>query len=444
MFLDPSFFSGFLPLVLILICGVWLSFKTRFFQIKGLFKSFSLLFSSIKSNHCSKSDFTSFKAAMTSLASTVGTGNIIGVSSAISLGGAGAVFWMILSAFFGMLIKYAEITLGVKYKEKNVGGPMYYIKNALPRKLKFLSVLFSLSLIFAVFSSGNLTQVNSFVSSFEADNKVNFIIGTVFAFFTFLSLKGGIKSIGKICEKLTPTMSLIYVFVCLFVIFKNLDFLPFCFKMIIKGAFNPSAVTGGVVGQIAKTAFVGASRGVFSNEAGLGTAAIAHSTADDADKNTQGLFGIFEVFCDTILICTLTALTILASRVNITYGASNPFLLIKSALCTAFSKNATPLLRLMLMFFSFSSVIGWALYGKASLNFLKIKDEKNIFIKLYSLFCILAAVLRADIVWEISAFANAILLIINIPVIIYLSDDVERKKDDTRKNRKVKNKACLK
>lgn len=434
-----DFFTYFLPFSLILICGIFLTLRSRFFQIKGLFQAFPLIIGAFKSRKEKREEFSSFKAFSTSLSSTVGTGNIVGVASAVSLGGAGAVFWMLIAAFFGMIIKYFEITLASIHTE-NGNGPISYIRKALPKNLKFISSVFAFFLLLSSFFSGNVLQVNAFVTSLELKNEAQIFISLLFGFAVFLSLSKGVKSIGALCERLTPFMTFLYIFVSLCVILKNIDYLPYCFKLIIKGAFSPSAVTAGAVGQLTKVIFIGTSRGLFSNEAGLGTAAVAHSNASDKESAVQGIFGIFEVFCDTVLLCTLTALTILCSGVNINYGSDSSALLVESALSFSFGGFSKFLLSLLLCVFSFSSVIGWALYGKVAFSHINPECDASIFFKIYPVFCLLGGILKPSLIWEISAFLNAALLICNLPAIIYFSNSLNfskgRKKNVFKKNRK--------
>ena len=414
-----------LPLTLLLLCGIFLSFYGNFFQITRFHHSVKLIFKAFKSQK-NNDRFSSFKAACTSLSATVGTGNIAGVAGALSIGGAGAIFWMWVSAVAGMCIKAAEIVLAVEYRSENngefTGGPMYYIKKGLPKSLKPLSVAFCLAGIPAVFCTGNITQTNAAVSSLGANSTVKLIAGIIFALASFGAITGGIKRIGVITEKIVPIMSVLYILLALSVIIFNIDFLPTAFKMIFVGAFTPKAVTGGAVGSVITAALIGAERGVFSNEAGLGTSAMAHSVAFDADCKTQGLFGIFEVFVDTVLLCTLTALTVLCSGVDINYGAASSSELVVSAVSKIYGSAAAPVISVMLCLFAFSSIIGWAVYGSICTKFLfGVKGEK-IFLFLYPFGSLLGALSGVKLAWDLSAFFNGIMLLINLPAIIMLSD----------------------
>lgn len=430
--------SGSLPFAMLLIGGIFLTVKGRFFQISGLVKSFSLVKKAVFSKDKSQKGVSSFQAACTSLSATVGTGNIVGVAGAVSLGGAGAVFWMWVSAFLGMAVKYGEISLAIKYRdeEKLKGGPMYYIKTAMPEGFKKLSVLFCLGALPAVICGGNMTQTNAAITPVTSNYNLKLFLGVVFAFFTWLSLKGGIKRIGNITEKLVPIMSLVYIILSFCVIFFNIKGLPNIFSMIFKGAFSPKAVTGGAIGSVMRTAVIGASRGVFSNEAGLGTSGMSHSVAYDANHKTQGYFGIFEVFIDTIVICTLTALTILSSGVKINYGKDLSSVLVIDALSTVFGGFSRTLIAFMMCIFAFSSVIGWAVYGKICVDFIKSDFIMKLFVITYPLFCILGAVCDTAYIWRMASFFNGIMLIANLPSVIYLSDKFlksENKKDDRKK-----------
>ena len=428
-----------LPFALLIICGAYLTVKSRFLQFTHFPASLKLIIKAATAKKDKNSGFTSLQSACTALSATVGTGNIAGVAGAISLGGAGAIFWMWVSALLGMIIKYTEITLGIlsrEYRgEKYVGGPMYCIKNLLPERLKILSGIFAFCALPAVFCTGNLTQTNAAILSVSDNYLVRLSLGIVFCLLTAVITSGGAKRIGAVTEKIMPVMALSYIALSVGVIISNIDFLPRAFKMIFTGAFNPRAVTGGCVGSVITCILTGASRGVFSNEAGLGTSAMAHASAVDADITRQGLFGIFEVFADTLIICTVTALTILCGGVNIEYGAAASARLVGNALFLSYGKAAPVLLSVMLCFFAFSSVIGWALYGDICASFLFGKKGKRIFLKLYPFGCILGAAANTGLAFRLSGIFNGIMLCINLPVIFLLSDkiiDMKVRKNERR------------
>lgn len=439
-----NFISGTLPFSFLIICGIYLTVKGNFFQFTRLFKSFKLVVKAFLRKEKHSDRVSSLQCACTALSATVGTGNIAGVAGAIALGGAGAVFWMWVSAFLGMAVKFAEISLSILYRKKTseyryVGGPMYYISLGLGEKFKALAMIFALVCIPAALCTGNITQTNAAVTSISSNILVKAVVGIIFSVLAAFVITGGVKRIGAVTEKIVPFMSLLYIVLCSGVIFLNLDFLPQAFTMILKGAFCPKAVTGGAVGSVSLAVLTGAGRGVFSNEAGLGTSAIAHAEAYDADANTQGLFGIFEVFVDTILICTITALTILCSRVNINYGTIASSELVKASFKMSYGNAASFLLSVMLCFFAFSSVIGWALYGEVSLGFLFGKKGKRIFFYLYPFTCFVGAIINVEFAWRISAFFNGIMLCCNLPSILLLDPfkTITQKKDknnDKRKN----------
>ena len=327
-----GFVWGPIMLALLVGTGIYLSFRVGFIQFSKIGYWWKNTIGKIfQKSEAGEGEITPMQAVSTALASTVGTGNIAGVTGAIILGGPGAVFWMWISALFGMVTKFAEVTLAVKYRERNekgdwCGGPMYYIKNGLGPKWKWLGVIFSVFGALAAFGIGNISQINSIASSVnsvavafhenakEFDTIIGLITGVVIAIFVALVLLGGVKRIGQVTEKLVPGMAAIYIVCALVVVIANAGTIPGVFASIFQGAFNPSAVVGGAVGVTMKLAITkGVGRGVFSNEAGLGSAPIAHAATSEKNPVRQGLYGIFEVFMDTIVICTLTSLVVLCS-----------------------------------------------------------------------------------------------------------------------------------
>ncbi len=333
-----NFIWGVPAMVCIIGVGILLSVRTHFVQLRRFGESMRQTIGKLFDKTQAKEGAISpFQAVCTALAGTVGTGNIAGVAGAIALGGPGAIFWMWCSAFLGMATKFSEVTLALHYREKNdqgeyVGGPMYYIKNGLSKKWYFLAVLYAIFGILTVFGTGNATQVNTIVAAINsalssthltdgvANPTTNLIMGIVIAAMVAMALLGGIKRIGQITEKLVPFMALLYIVLAFGVIFTHITAVPGVFGQIITGAFSPQSVTGGLVGSMFLSMKKGVSRGIFSNEAGLGTGSIAHACADNQDPANQGLFGIFEVFVDTIIICTLTGLVILLAAPDISYG----------------------------------------------------------------------------------------------------------------------------
>ena len=386
---------------------------------------------------------TPFQAVCTALAATVGTGNIAGVAGAIAIGGPGAVFWMWVSAFLGMCTKFSEVTLAVHFRERNahgdyVGGPMYYIKNGLSKNWHWLAVLFSVFGVLTVFGTGNATQVNTITTAIntallnynlispDSVKTVNLILGVVIAIIVGLVLLGGIKRIGKVTEKLVPFMALLYIVLSLGVVLLNIEHVPSVFASIINGAFNPSAVTGGIVGSFFLSMKKGVSRGIFSNEAGLGTGSIAHACADTKKPVKQGLFGIFEVFTDTIVICTLTALVILVSGVSVPYGADAGAELTISGFTATYGNWVSIFTAVAMCCFAFSTIIGWGLYGARCIEFLFSVKVIRPFMIAYSLVAILGATMDLGLLWSIAETFNGLMSIPNLIALFLLSGTVKK------------------
>ena len=371
-----NFIWGVPAMICIIGVGLLLSFRTGFIQIRKFPYAMKVtLGRMLKKREASDGALTPFQAVCTALAATVGTGNVAGVAGAIAIGGPGAVFWMWISALLGMCTKFSEVTLAVHFHERNangdlVGGPMYYIKNGLDKKWHFLAYLFAAFGVLAVFGTGNATQVNtittaidSALSSFnvlpaDAVKLVNLIIGVALAIIIALILIGGIKRIGNVTSKLVPFMAIMYIVLALGVIFFHIKAVPAVFASIIEGAFHPASVTGGVVGSFFMSMKKGVSRGIFSNEAGLGTGSIAHACADTKKPVKQGFFGIFEVFVDTIIICTMTALVILCSGVPVNYGEAAGAELTISGFTTVYGSWVSIFTAVAMCCFAFSTIIG--------------------------------------------------------------------------------------
>ena len=376
-----NFIWGVPAMVCIFGVGLYLSIRTNFLQIRKFPYAIKTTLGRIfRKRDASDGAITPFQAVCTALAATVGTGNIAGVAGAIAIGGPGAIFWMWVSALFGMCTKYAEVTLAVHYREINangelVGGPMYYIKNGLSKKWHWLAYLFAAFGVLTVFGTGNATQVNTIttainsallnynVISESAVSTSNLIIGIIIAILIAMILLGGIKRIGHVTEKLVPFMALLYILLGLGVILLNIQNVPAVFASIFRGAFQPRAVTGGIVLSMFTSLKKGVSRGIFSNEAGLGTGSIAHACADTKKPVKQGMFGIFEVFTDTIVICTLTALVILCSGVAVDYGKAAGAELTILGFTSTYGSWVSIFTAVAMCCFAFSTAVGWGLYG---------------------------------------------------------------------------------
>lgn len=430
-------------LILIVGSGIYLSVRMGFFQFAhfghAMRNTIGKCFGKNAQKTAGTGSVTPLQAVTTALAATVGTGNIVGVTGAIAMGGPGAVFWMEVSALVGMLTKFSEVTLSIRFRERNangdwVGGPMYYIKNGLGPKFKWLGIAFATLGALAAFGIGNLTQVNSIATSITASiNTVipsstshNFTIclcaGIAMALLCALTYLGGIKRIGSVTEKLVPVMAIVYILSSLVVILANIGSIGPVLKTIFVGAFNPSAVVGGAVGIGIQTAMTrGVSRGVFSNEAGLGSAPIAHAAADTKGPVQQGLFGIFEVFADTIVICTMTALVILMSGTPIEYGVPAGVQLTNAAFATVFGPGASIVVAIGLCMFAGSTILSWGLYGTRCAEFLfgpKIIKPYQIF---FCCLVVIGSVMELSLAWDIADTLNALMAIPNLIAVLALS-----------------------
>ena len=429
-------------MVCIIGVGLFLSFRTGFLQIRKFPYAIKMTIGRLfHGKDAADGAMTPFQAVCTALAATVGTGNIAGVAGAIAIGGPGAVFWMWISAFLGMCTKFSEVTLAVHFREKNeqgdyVGGPMYYIKNGLGKHWQFLAVLFSLFGVLTVFGTGNATQINTITTAINSallnyrliDNTFvptgNLIMGIILASLVALVLLGGVKRIGKVTEKLVPFMAFLYIILAIGVVILNIRNVPAVFASIISGAFHPSAVTGGIVGSFFLSMQKGFSRGIFSNEAGLGTGSIAHACADTHSPVKQGFFGIFEVFTDTIIICTLTALVILCSGVNVPYGSAAGAELTISGFTSTYGNWVSIFTAVAMCCFAFSTIIGWGLYGARCIEFLFSSTVIKPFMVVYSLVAILGATVQLDLLWSIAETFNGLMAIPNLIALFLLSGTV--------------------
>lgn len=438
-----NFIWGLPAMVCILGVGLLLSVRTNFLQIRKFPYAIKTTLGRVfKRKDASDGTMTPFQAVCTALAGTVGTGNIAGVAGAIAIGGPGAVFWMWCSALLGMCTKFAEVSLAVHYRERSnagewVGGPMYYIKNGLGKRWQFLAVLYSLFGVLTVFGTGNATQVNTITTAIDtallefhivAEDilpTLNLIIGILCAMLVAMVLLGGIKRIGSVSEKLVPFMALFYVLLAVGVVLLNLPRLPFVIEEIFAGAFNPAAFTGGAIGSLFLSMKNGVSRGIFSNEAGLGTGSIAHACADTRKPVKQGMFGIFEVFADTIVICTLTAMVILCSSVPVNYGTAAGAELTISGFTATYGGWASLFTAVALCCFAFSTIIGWGLYGSRFAAFL-FKTDKIVkpFFVVYSFVAILGATLDLGILWGVADTFNGLMSIPNLIALFLLSGTV--------------------
>ena len=437
-----NFIWGVPAMVCIIGVGLYLSARTGFIQIRKFGYALRCTIGRMfKKKEASDGSITPFQAVCTALAATVGTGNIAGVAGAIALGGPGAVFWMWISALLGMCTKFAEVTLAVHYRERNaqgdyVGGPMYYIKNGLGSRWMWLAYLYAAFGVCAVFGTGNATQVNTITAAVntalinyglltaDSTRGSNLIIGIFVCIIVALILIGGVKRIGRVTEKLVPAMALLYIVLGVGLIVMKIDKIPAVFASIFQGAFNPSAITGGIVGSFFLSMRNGVSRGIFSNEAGLGTGSIAHACADTRKPVKQGMFGIFEVFMDTIVICTMTALIILLSGVDITFGQAAGAELTISGFTSVYGNWVSIFTAIAMCCFAFSTIVGWGLYGARCAEFIfgsKILLPFNI---AYSLVSIVGATVDLGIIWGISDTFNGFMTVPNLIAVFLLAPTV--------------------
>ena len=434
-----SFIWGVPAMTCIIGVGLYLAIRTGFLQIRKFGYAMKCTIGRIfKKTTAAAGSLTPFQAVCTALAATVGTGNIAGVAGAIAVGGPGAVFWMWVSALLGMGTKFAEVTLAVRFRERNekgdyIGGPMYYIKNGLGKKWMWLAYLYAFFGVCAVFGTGNATQVNTITAAVntalinyglltaESTAGSNLIIGVAICVIVALILIGGVKRIGKVSETLVPFMALLYIILGIGVIVLRADQIPTVFTAIFRGAFNPSAVTGGIVGSFFVSMQKGVSRGIFSNEAGLGTGSIAHACADTKKPVKQGMFGIFEVFMDTIVICTMTALVVLLSGVEVPYGQAAGAELTIGGFTLVYGNWVSIFTAIAMCCFAFSTIVGWGLYGARCAEFLlgsKILLPFNI---AYALVSIVGATMDLGLIWGISDTFNGFMTVPNLIAIFLLT-----------------------
>ena len=439
-----DFIWGVPAMICIIGVGLYLSIRTRFLQIRKFGYAIQTTIGRMfRKKEASDGALTPFQAVCTALAATVGTGNIAGVAGAIAIGGPGAVFWMWISAILGMCTKFFEVTLAVHFRERNaegdlVGGPMYYIKNGLSKKWHFLAVLYALFGVLTVFGTGNATQVNTIVSSIHSalhnlhiidgtvDERANLIFGIFIAAFVAMVLLGGIQRIGQVSEKLVPFMAALYVILAIGVVILHISRVPAVFAMIFKSAFTPQAATGGIIGSMFLSMKKGVSRGIFSNEAGLGTGSIAHACADTNNAVHQGMFGIFEVFMDTIVICTLTGLVILLGAPNIVYGQAAGAELTISGFTATYGGWVSIFTAVAMCCFAFSTIIGWGLYGSRCIEFLGGEKLVRPFLVAYSFVSIIGATINLGLLWDIADTFNGLMAIPNLIALLILSGQVKK------------------
>ena len=449
------------PMLILLVgTGILLTCRTAGVQVRKFGYALKNTIGKIfQKTEAAEGEVTPFQAVTTALAATVGTGNIAGITAAVTLGGPGSIFWLWVTALIGMCTKYSEVLLAVKYREKNevgdwVGGPMYYIKNGLGKKWSWLGAIFCVFGALAAFGIGNAVQVGNITSSintvvlafnpeFAGQSTLNLILGIVLAVLAAIVLLGGIKRLGSVTEKLIPIMAIIYIVACLVVCFANIGYWPAIFADIFKGAFTPSGVTGGIVGSMVLCITWGVKRGVFSNEAGLGSAPMAHAASSEKDPVRQGLYGIFEVFMDTIVICTLSGLTVLcgvySGKMTMEYGVQGTTALNAEALGTVFSsKGGAIIIALCLALFAFSTVLSWGMYGTRCCEFLFGTKSIKVYQIIFVLVVVVGATMDLSLAWDIADTLNGLMAIPNLIALVGLSGIVVKDTKDYFENR-IKN-----
>lgn len=426
----------------VLVGGIYLSVRSRGLQFTGFGRAMRHTFGRLRRcNTVQEGELSPRQALSTALAGSIGTGNIIGTGQAIALGGYGAVFWLWAAALLGMMIKYAEIALAIRYRQRDengdwVGGPMYYIVNGMGRRWKWLASAFCIFAVCASFGIGNLSQSHAICSAaqgvldaYSPGTKLSpAILGCVLAILVALVLFGGMKRLGRVTERIVPTMCGVYLMMCLCIIAANALQIPKVLGEIVVAAFAPQAVLGAASGIAMRQAIVwGLRRSAFSNEAGLGSAAIAHSAAQTKSPGEQGLCGIVEVFVDTVVICTVTALAILLSGVAIPFGSKTGAELPTAAFATLFGAKLSALLvAACLILFAFTTILGWSLYGARCVQFLFGTKAVPVYQLLFLAVTLLGTGLRADIVWELADTCNALMAIPNFAALFSLSGVVAR------------------
>ncbi|WP_088102723.1 alanine/glycine:cation symporter family protein [Halalkalibacter urbisdiaboli] len=415
-----SFIWGPPLLILLVGTGIYLTFRLSFLQFSTLPYALKLAFSR-KQDKNSEGDISHFQSLMTALAATVGTGNIAGVATAVVIGGPGAVFWMWLSALFGMATKYAEAILAVKYREKAsngemAGGPMYYLEKGLGQK--WLGVIFAIFAAIAAFGIGNTVQSNSVAAVIESNWGINpWITGVVLAVFTGLVILGGIRSIGRTVAFIVPIMALFYVIAGLILIISNASLVPSAIGLIFSDAFTGQAVAGGAIGAVIQ---YGVARGVFSNEAGLGSAPIAAAAAKTDYPGRQALVSMTQVFIDTIVICSITGISLVMG--NLYMGDVTGAALTSATFEFFLGPIGSIIVAIGLIFFAYSTILGWSYYGEKCFVYL---FKSNQAIKVYRIVFVLAVVLGAgsslDLVWGVADIMNGLMAIPNLIGLLGLS-----------------------
>ena len=443
---------GWPALILLAFVGVLMTCLTKFFQLTHFGHWMKSTLGAIfrdkhVTGHTEDRTISQFQSLCTALAATVGTGNIVGVAGAIAAGGPGAVFWMWLIAFFGMMTNYSENVLGILYRRKDErgewhGGAMYYLRDGLGAKKgckeigTILAVLFSLFCLLASFGIGNMSQVNSMVSNVHTAFGVpNIVTGIILVIAVGAVVIGGLQAVAAVTEKLVPFMVILYLVGSLFIIITHVTAIPAIFVAIFKGAFSVKAVAGGGFGAgIALAMKMGFKRGVFSNEAGLGSSVMVHSSSNVKEPVRQGMWGIFEVFADTIIVCTLTAIALLSSdAIDLTTGTLTSIgeeigssSLMTYAFRSAFGPVGAAFIAIAILLFAYSTVLGWSHYGSTAVQYLFGNNGVKIYRVIFVIIVLAGSVIEAQLAWDISDTFNGLMMLPNLIGVLVLSPQVAK------------------
>lgn len=440
---------GIPTMLLILGVGVFFTWKTGFLQFRLFPAAFRNFLSKLSGKKEESSQVSAYQALCTALAATVGTGNLAGVAGAMAIGGPGAVFWMWVCAFLGMVIKFAEAALSVRYRQKDdkgryAGGTMYIIRNGLGERWDWLGKVYCFFGVIAAFGVGNATQINTMIGGINDVVKFygreptvgsNLLIGIVLAFVITCMLLGGAGRIASAAERLVPFAAVGYIVLSAGVLILCRDRIPHAFGQIFCGAFAPRSVTGGVIGSAFITLRTGMARGMFTNEAGMGTAGIAHASANVTQPVEQGMMGIMEVFLDTIVICSMTALVILCSGITIPYGCDQGILLTNQAFSSVYGAWIRIPMALFLSCFAFATVLGWGFYGASCAQYLFGGSVWRFFAVLQGVTVVISVLLSTGVVWLLSEIVNALMVIPNVIALLAVSPELIRIIEDYQRNR---------
>lgn len=442
------YLSDYVLIIALLGGGIWFTFKLGFIQVRGfgegMRRTFGGLFS--KKGNADKDGMSSFQALATAIAAQVGTGNIAGAATALAIGGPGAIFWMWIAAFLGMATIFGEAVLAQKYKQVGsdgeiTGGPVYYIRAAFKGTFgKVLAGIFAVLIILALGFMGNAVQSNSIAAAFHTAFGVpQAAVGVVVALIALFVFVGGMQRIAKVTETIVPIMAAFYILGALIVIIYNYKNIPYAFQAIVVGAFNPSAVSGGAVGATLKLALTkGVARGLFSNEAGMGSTPHAHAVAKVDHPVEQGFVAMIGVFIDTFIVLNLTAFVIITTK-SIPSGKTGAELS-QYAFSTLYGKGGDIFIAICMFFFAFSTIIGWYFFGQANIKYLFGPKAVKVYSVLVAVCVVLGSLAQVDLVWNMADCFNSMMVIPNFIGLIFLSGTIKKVHDDYFKNFKNKSK----